>query len=90
MRRARLRPRGGGDGAEGGAGRDILALSTASVIQALPHADFVDDLRFTVVPRDHPWRATAPARRAAGSRWELAETTTFAQGAVGLHCRRRT
>jgi dihydrofolate reductase len=69
-------------------GRGILALSSGSVVQAQPHADLVDDLRFTVVPRDRPWRATAPARRAAGSRWELAETTTFAQDAVGFHCRR--
>jgi dihydrofolate reductase len=68
-------------------GRDIMVLNSASVIHALLRAGLVDDIRVTVVPV--LLGSGTPFFPSGGeeSRWRLAETTTLAHGAVGLHWR---
>ncbi|GAA5078933.1 dihydrofolate reductase family protein [Nocardia iowensis] len=70
------------------AGRDILVLNSASIIQALLKADLIDDLYLTIVPvtlggglRLLPDNYT--------STWRIAAATTFpATSAVALHYQR--
>lgn len=73
---------------KGEPGRDILALNSASIIQALLHADLVDDLRFAIVPALVGGGLRLFAEDLPPSRWALVGTTTLAHGAVGLHYRR--
>lgn len=66
-------------------GRDIIILSSVSIIRALMRADLVDELRLTVVPTvlgDGPqlFDNDVPV-----SKWQLAGVKTFPSGGVGLH-----
>ncbi len=69
-------------------GRDILVLNSASIIQALLRSNLVDDLRMAVVPTMVGGGLRLLPDGLPASAWELAETTTLAHGAVGLHYRR--
>jgi dihydrofolate reductase len=69
-------------------GRDILVLNSASIIQALLRGDLIDDLRMVVVPAVVGGGLRLFPDGLPASRWALAETTTLAHGAVGLHYRR--
>ena len=71
-------------------GRDILAINSASIIQALLRAGLVDDLRFAVVPTIVGGGLRLFTDDLPESRWQLVETTTLAHGAVGLHYRSLT
>ena len=68
-------------------GRDILAINSASIIQALLRAGLVDDLRVAVVPTIVGGGLRLFTDDLPESKWHLAETTTLAHGAVGLHYR---
>jgi dihydrofolate reductase len=70
------------------AGRDILVLNSASIIQALLRSDLVDDIRMAIVPAMVGGGLRLFPDGLPASTWELAETTTLAHGAVGLHYRR--
>jgi dihydrofolate reductase len=70
------------------AGRDILVLNSASIIQALLRSDLVDDIRMAMVPAMVGGGLRLFPDGLPASTWELAETTTLAHGAVGLHYRR--
>jgi dihydrofolate reductase len=73
---------------KGEPGRDVLVLTSASVIQALLRADLVDDLRVAVVPVIVGGGLRLFPDGVPASRWSLAGTATLAHGAVGLHYRR--
>jgi dihydrofolate reductase len=70
---------------KGAPGRDILILSSVSIIRALLRAELVDELQLTVVPAvigsgGLPlFDGDVPA-----SKWQLASLATFPSGAVGL------
>jgi dihydrofolate reductase len=70
-------------------GRDIFVMNSASVIHQLLRADLVDDLRFAIVPVLLGGGLRLLPEGLSESRWQLAESTTLAHGAVGLHYRRR-
>jgi dihydrofolate reductase len=70
-------------------GRDILVLNSASIIHALLRAGLVDDLRMAVVPVIVGGGLRLLPEGLPASTWDLAETTTLAHGAVGLHYRFR-
>lgn len=67
-----------------GPGRDIIVLSSVSIIRALMGADLVDELRFTVIPTvlggPQLFDNDVPV-----SKWQLAGVKTFPSGGVGLH-----
>jgi dihydrofolate reductase len=69
-------------------GRDILVINSASVIQALLGLDLLDDLRMAVVPVTLGGGLRLLPEGIPSHRWELAEVTALAHGAVGLHYRR--
>jgi dihydrofolate reductase len=66
-------------------GRDILAINSASIIQALLRADLVDDLRFVIVPVLLGGGLRLFAGGLPTSLWALQQAATLADGAVGLH-----
>lgn len=71
-----------------GAGRDILVLNSASIIQTLLKADLIDDLYLTVIPATLGGGVRVLPEGLA-SNWRLATATTFpATGAVSLHYQR--
>jgi dihydrofolate reductase len=65
-----------------------MVENSASIIQALLRSDLVDDIRMAVVPAMVGGGLRLFPDGLAASTWELAETTTLAHGAVGLHYRR--
>jgi len=69
-------------------GRDIFVMNSASIIHQLLRADLVDDLRMAIVPSVVGGGLRLLPDGLPASTWELAETTTLAHGAVGLHYRR--
>ena len=69
-------------------GRDIFIMNSASIIHQLLRADLVDDLRMAIVPSVVGGGLRMLPDGLPASTWELAETTTLAHGAVGLHYRR--
>jgi dihydrofolate reductase len=69
-------------------GRDIFVMNSASIIHQLLHSDLVDDLRMAIVPSVVGGGLRLLPEGLPASEWELAETTTLAHGAVGLHYRR--
>ena len=69
-------------------GRDILVLNSASIIHQRLRTDLVDDLRMAIVPSVVGGGLRLLPEGLPASTWELAETTTLAHGAVGLHYRR--
>jgi dihydrofolate reductase len=69
-------------------GRDIFVMNSASIIHQLMRADLVDDLRMAIVPSVVGGGLRLLPDGLPASKWELAETTTLAHGAVGLHYRR--
>ena len=68
--------------------RDIFVMNSASVIHPLLEADLVDDLRMAIVPNVIGGGLLLLPEGLPAKAWELAETTTLAHGAVGLHYRR--
>ncbi|WP_020673026.1 dihydrofolate reductase family protein [Amycolatopsis nigrescens] len=70
------------------AGRDVLVINSASVIQALLRADLVDDLRLAVVPV-----LVGGGLRllpdGVSTAFGTVGVTVLRHGAVGLHYRRR-
>ncbi|WP_218105524.1 dihydrofolate reductase family protein [Streptomyces sp. Ncost-T10-10d] len=69
-------------------GRDILVVNSASVIQALPRADLIDDLRFVVVPMLLGAGLRLFEEGIPASAWALAQSTVLTDGAIGLHYER--
>jgi dihydrofolate reductase len=69
-------------------GRDIFVMNSASIIHQLLQADLVDDLRLAIVPTVVGGGLRLLPDGLPASKWELAETTTLAHGAVCLHYRR--
>ena len=69
-------------------GRDILVLNSASIIHQRLRTDLVDDLRMAIVPSVVGGGLRLLPEGLPASTWELAETTTLAHGAIGLHYRR--
>ena len=63
-------------------------MNSASIIHQLLRADLVDDLRMAIVPSVVGGGLRLLPDGLPPSKWELAETTTLAHGAVGLHYRR--
>ncbi|ASU84299.1 dihydrofolate reductase [Nocardiopsis gilva YIM 90087] len=70
-------------------GRDILVLNSASIIQALLRADLVDELRVNLLPSVLGGGLRLFSEDIPASTWQLAGTTVFATGAVGLRYSRR-
>ncbi|MGW1678592.1 dihydrofolate reductase family protein [Saccharopolyspora sp. NPDC002376] len=66
-------------------GRDILVINSASIIQALLHADLIDDLRFVMVPALLGGGLRLFKEGIPASAWTLAQTTALPDGAIGLH-----
>jgi dihydrofolate reductase len=66
-------------------GRDILAINSASIIQALLRAGLVDDLRFVLVPAILGGGLRLFAGGLPASSWVLRQAAVLADGAVGLH-----
>ncbi len=66
-------------------GWDIFVMNSASIIHQLLRADLVDDLRFAIVPVLVGGGLRLLPEGLSESRWRLAESTTLAHGAVGLH-----
>lgn len=66
-------------------GRDILAINSASIIQALLTAGLVDDLCFVIVPTILGGGLRLFPEGLPGSTWSLTQTTVLPDGAVGLH-----
>jgi dihydrofolate reductase len=73
---------------KGQPGRDIFVMNSASIIHQLLRADLVDDLRMAIVPSVVGGGLRLLPDGLPPSKWELAETTTLAHGAVGLQYRR--
>ena len=69
-------------------GRDIFVMNSASIIHQLLRAGLIDDLRMAIVPSVLGGGLRLLPDGLPASKWELAETTTLAHGAVGLHYRR--
>jgi dihydrofolate reductase len=70
-------------------GRDIFVMNSASIIHQLLQADLVDDLRYVIVPVFVGGGLRLLPEGLPERGWDLAETTSLAHGAVGLHYRRR-
>lgn len=64
-------------------GRDILVLSSATLIQSLLRQDLVDELRLVVVPV-LVGGGLRPLPDGVSREWTLAGSTTLPDGAVGL------
>jgi dihydrofolate reductase len=69
-------------------GRDILVLNSATLIQSLPAAALIDDLRLVVVPVLLGGGLRLLPDGVSGA-WDLVSSTTLPDGALGLHYRRR-
>ena len=69
-------------------GRDILVLNGATLIGSLLEADLVDDLRLVVVPVLLGDGLRLFSHGVAGA-WELQQSTTLPDGAIGMHYSRR-
>lgn len=69
-------------------GRDILVLSSGSIIRALMELDLLDELHMAVLPSVLGDGSRLFPATMSPSTWRLAGTTTFPTGAVGLqYCR---
>lgn len=69
-------------------GRDILVLSSASIIQALLRADLVDEIRTYLVPAVLGGGLRLFPEGLPASRWQLQGIATIPTGAVVLQHRR--
>lgn len=69
-------------------GRDILVLCSASIIGELLGLDLVDDLRFEVLPVLLGGGLRLLPEGTGQLDWQLMDSTTMGNGAVGLHYRR--
>ena len=70
-------------------GRDIIVLSSGSIIQALLQADLVDELRLNVLPAIVGGGLRLFDEGLPRSDWELVGALTLEPGGVALHYRRR-
>jgi len=68
-------------------GRDILVLSSGSIIRALMEHELLDELHMAVLPAVLGSGLRLFPEGMSPSRWQLAGTTTFPTG-IGLHFRR--
>ena len=73
---------------KGASGGDILVLNSASVVRQLLELDLVDDLWLAIVPVVLGDGLRLLPDGLPPSDWRLAQSTTLAHGAIGVHYRR--
>jgi dihydrofolate reductase len=67
------------------AGRDIMVLNSAGIIQELLRLGLVDDLRLAVVPVTLGGGLRLLAEGIPAAEWELAQVAVLGHGAIGVH-----